>query len=288
MRKLLDENYSDKEAFKICESKWKKFVPGQKQMYLQIADNYKQKLEKDKEKLERDKQKIERDKQKEIEKNLLEKAKEAYDIEKVLKELNEIESKSAIQTKKSKKRRKKKVKNNVGELTEIKDNSENDKQTDSVMDDENIQKSSEDGTSVENISEIFSNIDISCIETDHEKNGIDSENEIPAQNENEFYENKGASGGSSFELSPSILKYLEMLEEENNNLKKSQQIVEQENQKLKEIKESHCCIICMDNEISTVFLPCGHLLSCFDCASFLKKCPICRQPIKNKYRTFSV
>ena len=57
MRKLLNENYSDKEALKISESKWKNFWPGQKQIYLQVADNYKRKLEKDKQKLERDKQK---------------------------------------------------------------------------------------------------------------------------------------------------------------------------------------------------------------------------------------
>lgn len=40
------------------------------------------------------------------------------------------------------------------------------------------------------------------------------------------------------------------------------------------------CRICMDQDYSTMFLPCGHVCSCSECAKKLKKCPICRTQIK--------
>ena len=44
--------------------------------------------------------------------------------------------------------------------------------------------------------------------------------------------------------------------------------------------------ICMDEEVSIVLLPCGHLVSCVKCAPALRKCPICRNGIKGTVRTF--
>ncbi|KAK0042868.1 E3 ubiquitin-protein ligase XIAP [Biomphalaria pfeifferi] len=40
------------------------------------------------------------------------------------------------------------------------------------------------------------------------------------------------------------------------------------------------CKICMDNEVDIVFLPCGHPVSCTECAVALKDCPVCRAHIK--------
>ncbi|GFT03129.1 baculoviral IAP repeat-containing protein 3 [Nephila pilipes] len=40
------------------------------------------------------------------------------------------------------------------------------------------------------------------------------------------------------------------------------------------------CKICMDKEVSVVFLPCSHLLACTECAPALKSCPMCRQTIQ--------
>lgn len=43
------------------------------------------------------------------------------------------------------------------------------------------------------------------------------------------------------------------------------------------------CILCMNNEIDTIILECGHLAICFSCSKdplFKQKCPICRQPIE--------
>lgn len=46
------------------------------------------------------------------------------------------------------------------------------------------------------------------------------------------------------------------------------------------------CKICMAEEVGVVFLPCGHLLSCVMCAPAMVKCPLCRQQILGRVRTF--
>ncbi|XP_059082806.1 baculoviral IAP repeat-containing protein 7-A-like [Tigriopus californicus] len=59
--------------------------------------------------------------------------------------------------------------------------------------------------------------------------------------------------------------------------------LEQENRRL---KEQRTCKICMDNEIGVVFLPCGHLICCVQCAPALKDCPLCRQSIVGTVKTY--
>ncbi|XP_064634420.1 uncharacterized protein LOC135492142 [Lineus longissimus] len=54
----------------------------------------------------------------------------------------------------------------------------------------------------------------------------------------------------------------------------------------RQLKEQTTCKICMDNEVSMVFVPCGHLVACADCAPNLRECPICRRPITGTIRTF--
>lgn len=46
------------------------------------------------------------------------------------------------------------------------------------------------------------------------------------------------------------------------------------------------CKICMAEEVGVVFLPCGHLLSCVMCAPAMVTCPLCRQQIHGRIRTF--
>jgi len=60
------------------------------------------------------------------------------------------------------------------------------------------------------------------------------------------------------------------------------QLVEQ-NRKL---KEDRTCKVCMDREINTVFLPCGHLVCCESCAKSLSNCPICRGVVRGTVKTF--
>ena len=47
----------------------------------------------------------------------------------------------------------------------------------------------------------------------------------------------------------------------------------EENEKL---KEERTCKVCMDAEVNTVFLPCGHFICCAECAKNVQRCPICR------------
>lgn len=39
------------------------------------------------------------------------------------------------------------------------------------------------------------------------------------------------------------------------------------------------CVICLDANISTVFLECGHMACCGECARCVVSCPMCRRPI---------
>ena len=59
--------------------------------------------------------------------------------------------------------------------------------------------------------------------------------------------------------------------------------LEQENRQL---KEARICKNCMENESGVVFLPCGHLICCVQCAPSLKDCPLCRQPIHGTVKTY--
>ncbi|KAK3585156.1 hypothetical protein CHS0354_034288 [Potamilus streckersoni] len=54
-----------------------------------------------------------------------------------------------------------------------------------------------------------------------------------------------------------------------------------------ELKDQMTCKICMDREACIVFLPCGHMMSCPQCAPALRKCPICRQLVKGTVRAYS-
>jgi len=46
------------------------------------------------------------------------------------------------------------------------------------------------------------------------------------------------------------------------------------------------CKICMSNEINSVFLDCGHCVSCIDCAIRMDLCPICRIIVKSTVRIY--
>ena len=52
------------------------------------------------------------------------------------------------------------------------------------------------------------------------------------------------------------------------------------------MKEQRLCKICMDKDIGVVFLPCGHLICCVQCAPSLKDCPLCRQQIQGTVKTY--
>lgn len=52
------------------------------------------------------------------------------------------------------------------------------------------------------------------------------------------------------------------------------------------LRDARTCKVCMDAEVNTVLLPCGHLVCCTDCSTLIGACPICRVLIKGTVKTF--
>ncbi|XP_042014032.1 E3 ubiquitin-protein ligase SP1-like isoform X2 [Salvia splendens] len=46
------------------------------------------------------------------------------------------------------------------------------------------------------------------------------------------------------------------------------------------------CVICLEQEYNSVFVPCGHMCCCMTCSSHLTNCPLCRRRIEQVVRTF--
>jgi len=57
----------------------------------------------------------------------------------------------------------------------------------------------------------------------------------------------------------------------------------EENKRLLDVKT---CKVCQDEEVNVVFLPCGHLACCNNCAPLLSSCAICRSVIRGTVRVF--
>ncbi|MGH0127065.1 UNVERIFIED_CONTAM: hypothetical protein FKN15_066922 [Acipenser sinensis] len=57
-------------------------------------------------------------------------------------------------------------------------------------------------------------------------------------------------------------------------------------EQLRQLQEERTCKVCMDKVVSIVFIPCGHLVVCSDCAASLSNCPICHAVIRGSVRAF--
>ncbi|KAL4648873.1 E3 ubiquitin-protein ligase XIAP-like [Arapaima gigas] len=57
-------------------------------------------------------------------------------------------------------------------------------------------------------------------------------------------------------------------------------------EKLRKLQREKQCKVCMDRDISIVFIPCGHLVTCNNCSQALTKCPICCAVITQKIKTY--
>jgi hypothetical protein len=91
----------------------------------------------------------------------------------------------------------------------------------------------------------------------------------------------------------SVLKTTDDCEELEAYLKSALENVEARKQQLLKEKvdstaEQRLCVICQEFEKSVVLLPCRHLCLCNNCAGHdqLVVCPLCRQPITNKFGVF--
>lgn len=46
------------------------------------------------------------------------------------------------------------------------------------------------------------------------------------------------------------------------------------------------CVVCLEREAQTIFLPCGHVCCCQQCCQPLRTCPLCRQDIAQSLRIY--
>ena len=99
-----------------------------------------------------------------------------------------------------------------------------------------------------------------------------------------------------------VLQYLENVEQENQTQRKTleslkkpmvymeklMQNYEKLQVKNKELEDARLCKVCMEDETCFVFIPCGHICTCENCAvnGDLKYCPICREKIAKRMKTF--
>ncbi|KAL3882527.1 hypothetical protein ACJMK2_028863 [Sinanodonta woodiana] len=99
-----------------------------------------------------------------------------------------------------------------------------------------------------------------------EEGSADSKSETPSQSAQQKERNEkdsGAAEGDSGHIDPEKIR-----------------------REHRELSEATLCKICLDNTSSVVFLPCGHLVTCPECAPAMRKCPICRVLIKGTVKIF--
>lgn len=54
----------------------------------------------------------------------------------------------------------------------------------------------------------------------------------------------------------------------------------------KRLKASNTCRVCCDAEVRCVFLHCGHLICCIECAGKVYECPMCRASVLGFIKTY--
>ncbi|XP_063697339.1 death-associated inhibitor of apoptosis 2-like [Culicoides brevitarsis] len=94
----------------------------------------------------------------------------------------------------------------------------------------------------------------------------------------EEHEQQMEASGTTSEEAASLSQSSDTISKETEEL-----TLEEENKRLKDARE---CKICMSNEIGVVFIPCGHLVTCVQCAWAMTTCCMCRSEIKGRVRTF--
>lgn len=67
---------------------------------------------------------------------------------------------------------------------------------------------------------------------------------------------------------------------------KSSEVSSETNTKDEDSNSATLCKICYSKEIGVVFLPCGHVVACVDCAPALSQCAVCRKPLEATFRAF--
>ncbi|CAM1319933.1 Uncharacterised protein r2_g2827 [Pycnogonum litorale] len=77
---------------------------------------------------------------------------------------------------------------------------------------------------------------------------------------------------------PNLCKALVKCHQEKSSQQMTQTISNSPNETLEE------CMVCSDAERDTLFGPCGHITSCSQCASRVKKCLMCKEPVQTRLK----
>uniref|UniRef100_A0A9L0S4D1 E3 ubiquitin-protein ligase XIAP n=1 Tax=Equus caballus TaxID=9796 RepID=A0A9L0S4D1_HORSE len=102
-------------------------------------------------------------------------------------------------------------------------------------------------------------------------------------------EEKIHTSGSNYRSLEILVADLVNAQKDNTQDESSQTSLQQEisaEEQLRLLQEEKLCKICMDRNIAVVFIPCGHLVTCKQCAEAVDKCPMCNTVITFKQKIF--
>jgi len=57
-------------------------------------------------------------------------------------------------------------------------------------------------------------------------------------------------------------------------------------EEIRQLEESRRCKRCHREDACVVFMPCGHLVCCVSCADEVEQCPVCKEFIQERVRSF--
>ncbi|EFB15603.1 hypothetical protein PANDA_011302, partial [Ailuropoda melanoleuca] len=102
-------------------------------------------------------------------------------------------------------------------------------------------------------------------------------------------EEKIQTSGSNYKSLEILVSDLVSAQKDNTQDESSQTSLQKEisaEEQLRLLQEEKLCKICMDRNIAVVFIPCGHLVTCKQCAEAVDKCPMCYTVITFKQKIF--
>lgn len=84
-----------------------------------------------------------------------------------------------------------------------------------------------------------------------------------------------------------IISQKERTIEEQKSIMQNQDIlIHEQKYKNQILSDQNLCKICCSEQIQVLYSPCGHLYSCQNCASKIRKCPVCRKRIEKLESAF--
>lgn len=92
----------------------------------------------------------------------------------------------------------------------------------------------------------------------------------------------GEESSSSEEITSLLTDKLSI--KDSKDQEKENPVIHKSNENKSNPEPNLLCIICAGKEVAVVFYPCGHAVSCAQCAPALKTCVVCRKKIISMLR----